>query len=262
MAKSINKLSVIIEHELFAAPGLQTPNGNGGVEIVPLDALLMNPKRVDSRVELIDVDSFCSYVNVYKEPDFTALFAGAAAFKVTAKLDYHRAGAENEPEPRSCTHTCTLSLDPDPDWQAWMGFNGKYVSQDEFAQFLDSQQWVIIEPDAASVRDIVLKFQATAITKFERPVYDEVTGSVKMSFVNEAEQKGTMKLPGALLLHLAPFRSAPRQSVEAKLRWRFREGSVAFGFEIVRPDKIAETAFLEVIDHIESETGYRAYIGR
>lgn len=252
----------IIEHPELGAPLLVMPgHGDDAPTFVDLSQYLANPKRIQgSGVGVIEVDHFVEYVNTYKEPGFTALFASLSKGTVSAVIDYHKANAGVDRTLRHGDHRCILTLAPDPDWVTWTSLNGKYLTQDEFAQFLDSQQWVIVEPDAATIRDIVLRFQATSITKFERPVFDEASGSVKVNYVNEAEQKGAVKLPSSVFLNIAPFRSAPYQQVEAKLRWRFRDGSVAFGFEIVRPDRIAEAAFREVLDKIEQGTGFKPYL--
>lgn len=254
----------VIDHDGLGAPLLVLPgHGDTGPTYHDLSQYLANPRRVSGPpVETIEVDHFVHFVNAYKQPGYTALFASASKCMVTAVMDYHKSGAGDKPDLRFGDHVCHLMLAPDPDWTVWVSQSGKFFSQDEFAQFLDSQQWVITDPDAATVREIVLRFQATAITKFERPVYDEQSGSVKVTFTNEAEQKGSVKLPASIWLDIAPFRSAPYQQVEAKLRWRFRDSSVVFGWEIVRPDRIQESAFSAVLHAIENGTEVKPILGR
>lgn len=222
-----------------------------GGRVVALEDYLANPVTKRGSRTLIDRDSFIEHVNEQKQPG-TTLYASLTGARVTAVFDDHQPGEGGMAGWQK--HQVILDLQPDPDWQEWLT-RAKPSEQDDFAQALQDLAHTIEEPDAAAVRDIVLKFQATQVRSFERPVYNEQNGSVTIGYKDETEQVGSMRLPEKLFLAVSPYRSVAPVTTEAFLRFRFSSGKVLFMVKIVRPDKVEEESFRQVVKHIEEKTG-------
>lgn len=241
------EISIIAPEEGLAYPVIAV-----GKDIASLEAHLSQPVRKRLNKTVIDIPAFCAYVNDHKEPG-TTIWASLSGGKFTAVIDGNHPGESGSP--KWGDHVLQLDLQPDPDWVAWKELSGSRVTQDEFAQFLQDQAHTIEEPDAAKIRDIVLKFQATQVRSFKRPVFNEQNGSVQIAYDDETQQVGEFKLPEKLYIAVSPFRSSAPVTTEAALRFRFRDGAVAFGVHIVRPDKTEEEAFRQVSNTITEKTG-------
>lgn len=222
-----------------------------GGRVQDLEPHLANPVLKRGTRTLIDRDSFVTHVNDHKQKG-TAIFASLSGAKLTAVFDDHEPGEEGKAGWQK--HQVILDLQADPDWRQWLDLS-KPVEQDEFAQALQDLSHTIEEPDAAAVRDIVLKFQATQVRSFERPVFNEQTDSVTIGYKDETEQAGSMRLPEKLYLAVSPYRSVAPVTTEAFTRFRFSGGKVLFCVKIIRPDKVEEESFRQVVRHIEEKTG-------
>lgn len=229
----------------------QVPVAFIGGKPINLEEFLGNPCFKRGARTLIDRDSFVEHVNDQKQKG-TTIYASLSGAKMTAVFDDHEPGEEGKAGWQK--HQVILDLQSDPDWQEWLNL-AKPSDQDDFAQALQDLAHTIEEPDAAAVRDIVLKFQATQVRSFERPVYNEQNGSVTIGYKDETEQVGSMRLPEKLYLAVSPYRSVAPVTTEAFLRFRFSSGKVLFMVKIVRPDKVEEESFRQMVRHIEEKTG-------
>lgn len=248
-----------INLEIWETPELDGPtlvlpgHGNEAPVTKSLADRLLAPRTKKSAVRLSVPTSFIDYVNKHRVEDRTELFASLGGMTVSAILD-HDLNREDKRAPAVYgrgDNVVALTLIEDADWRLWSESNNELMGQDEFAEFLQQVSHTIAQPDAATIRDIVLKFQATQIIKSERPVHDEQSGSVKFTYENDTQQTGQAKLPGKLTLSLTPFHLGQPIIVEALLRYRFRNGSLTFGFEIVRMDLVKQKAFEALVVEIE-----------
>jgi len=63
---------------------------------------------------------------------------------------------------------------------------------------------------------------------------------------------GQLEIPEEIQLGLQPFRGSEFYDTKAKFRYRIREGKLVMWYDLVRPAKIAETAFNDVRTKIKS----------
>lgn len=206
------------------------------------------PTRKKGDFATTSVDDFIYYVNRHKGAG-TELWGFETQGRIRAVLDDH---SEDQPGWRG--HCITLNLGLDVDFQNWRDNNNRLMSQDEFSTFIKNQSHCITDPDAAQVIDIVNKFEATQVKTFKRPVFDEQSGSVKIAYEDESNATGNLKLPKVLGVYAPVFKGANPLTLAAETRFRFREGTVHFGYSITRIDKYQTEAFEAVVKQITSAT--------
>lgn len=226
-------------------------SGNARGELIDLEKYLPTPIRKRTDQPFIETESFCTYVLDHKGPS-TMLTGSPKLGAFVAHIDYH---GKRDDAPSWCTHRAHLTLQSDPDWVRWVSGSGKPMAQVEFAEFLEDMDHTIEEPKAASVVEIVLKLQATSEHYFESAI-DRDTGSATLNFKERTEQTGgTVKLPTQMQIAVRPYRSAKVVPVLVRLRYRVRDGKVAFTYQLLRADRIEEEAFNEIRERIGSLTG-------
>lgn len=222
-----------------------------GGKPVNLEQFLGRPVAKRGEGTVIDRDSFIQHVLDHKQ-EGTTIYASIDDASLTCVFDDHEPGATGKAGWQS--HKVVLDLQKDPDWESWLEMQ-RPMSQDDFAQAIQDLAHTIEEPNAADVRDIVLKFQATQVKSYERPKLNEQSGSVTIAYKDESDTVGNLKLPEKLLIAVSPYRSVAPVPTIAHTRWRFGNGSISFFVKFIRPDKVEEEAFRAVIRHIEEKTG-------
>lgn len=146
-------IDTIISNALLARSPQQAPGGEHFIVLpggqVHSLAGLMPPSRVRERVSLIDADSFCDYVNRFKNPD-TLIFASMTdtGAKLTAIIDYHGAPVrvsdiENmtgEGYNAYCAAVGGKAFngDPLPDWQTFRADANKKLQSDAWVAAIKS----------------------------------------------------------------------------------------------------------------------------
>jgi uncharacterized protein YfdQ (DUF2303 family) len=221
-------------------PYVVVPNN---YQVRSLEHLLTSPVRTRARAAFVDVESFAAYVSERKT-DRTIVTADENGGSVTAILDYHheRAAAFGE-------HIASLKLTPTDEWKAWLGMNGKRVSQHTFAEFLEDNLPDIAEPAGAVVLEVAKSLQ---IDKKIRFLSSTRLQDGNREFVYEEAQeasasKGTLHVPESFTLGLAPYLGSSKYSLTARLRFRMEEGKLALWYDLLRPHKVVEDAFNNVV---------------
>lgn len=208
------------------------------------------PQLLKQQVKLEDSDSFLDYYNRFADESST-IFAETDEGRFIAILDYHSAATE----PRHGYHTAAYTCPRTPEWSAWFGASGKVFSQEEFGLFLEANLDEVVKPAGAQMLEIALTLKSKTNVDFSRAVrldngQTQFTYSEQMS--STAGANGQLEIPEEIELGLQPFRGSEHYSTRAKFRYRIREGKLAIWYDLVRPQKIAETAFSDVREKIKA----------
>lgn len=230
-----------------------------GQHLADLSDYLPTPTHRKASVTVQTVESFIAYIAAFRTPD-TQLFGNAAQSCVVAILDYHEAGATGQPNWGD--HRVTLSLKPSPQWQTWLGSNGKALSQTSFAEFLEDNLADIVEPDAAQVLEVAMHLEAKKTVSFKSGV-NLKNGAAQLSYDEniEGKGKGSLTIPTAFTLGIPLFLRGAPCAVNARLRYRIQDDKLTFAYKIERPEQLIETAFDTVLQKIEEATGLKPYLG-
>lgn len=223
------------------------------VKLTDIAPYLPLPVRVKAVQNFIELRSFTEYVNRFKTAN-TQIFASLGK-SVSAIIDYHsEANVADWGD-----HRAVYLLQPSADWLKWLEFNGKGMDQVEFSDFLEDQ-WASIEtPDSATLQEIILKFSATSNVKFDSAI-NRTSGAVNITYVDDTQIKGNLKLPDRLELAVQPFKTAKPVQMLARLRFRVQQGAVKFTYVLDRPDKVLEDAFERVVTEIGELTEIVPYV--
>jgi uncharacterized protein YfdQ (DUF2303 family) len=248
---------VQFRHGRSTAPAVIVPQGYE-VRELPLAPEL--PNQVNVNLDLDNVESFTEYLNTYKTAH-TKLFALPATGAVLAIIDYH-SPVMGPAGVNPCCHRVQLVPRRTAEWKAWIGKNGKQMSQDEFANFIE--QWaplVAYAPDPATLLELASNLEATKSVRFKsaKRMSDGNREFAYAEDVNGTIKGGTMPIPESIRLALTRCYGEDPSHLEAKLRYRINEGNLVMWFDILRLDDVEEAAMGHLIDAIKRDTGIKAY---
>lgn len=222
-----------------------------GYELKSLEHLLEKPNRIKGTVNLLTSDSFIHYIKRFVDPR-TVIFADQPRIKFTAIIDYHETNADPEWAEHKAIYACPLS----DQWKEWIEKNNKQMDQLQFAEFIELHISDIAPADednkgfsGAQLLEMVLAFQETRKSEFKsvRRLQD---GTFIFAFSDE-KGGGQNSLPEKIRLAIPPFHNGVYYALEAKLRYRLRDGDLALWYELIEPKTILEAAFKAVMKDIQ-----------
>ncbi|MGW4525145.1 DUF2303 family protein [Amycolatopsis sp. NPDC004378] len=236
------------------------------IRTVDLERHLGTPRRPRGDATITDPADFCTYVRRL-EGTQTTVWANEDAATVTAVFNDHGETEDGDAEGFGGwrDHTATLRLKVDRDWAAWAEFDGKLFEQETFAEFLEDNARLIVDPDAATMYEVARSFQARSKSDYSRVVRVD-NGDVQMTWNEQTDAKvgvgkGTFEVPATFTVRLAPFVGTPMQELTARLRWRLREGRLGIGFALLRPDLVVREAFQDVVATVNGDINSPVLLG-
>lgn len=236
------------------------------------EKLLAQPMRKNGNTYLDDVDSFILYVNRHKSSDQSTVIytvaeyvVGAIAFKCI--LNDHRPYNTGEPTQEWKDFTAVYSPERSVEWKRWNDKNKQPFSQFEFALFIEDnlQDIAAVEgmPTAQQLLEMATKFQATMDMRYKSNIRTQ-NGGVSLTFVNDddAQTVESMKLFEKISIGIPVFWGGEGYRIDARLRYRVKDGGLKFWYELIREDKVLEDATKTMIKKIKEETEVPLLFGR
>lgn len=230
--------------QVYSLKDLQYPQG-------------MVPSRIIAAPALNDVESFCSYVNSYKDAR-TRLFASPYHNSFSAILDYHSPGT-----PEFLSHRANLTLRLSEEWTLWYGNHDKLLPQLAFAEFLEDNRNDIIRPDSATMLEVARDLQAHSDVNFASKI-NTVNGSAQLKFDETISSKvglGTIACPETFAIRVPVFFGEQPITVEARLRFRIGDGKLKFQYKLYRPAETLALAFDAARERVKIATGMEVLLG-
>lgn len=232
-----------------------------GYNIQELEKLLPAPVRIRQDVKVNDVASLQAYLAIEDPEKHAVVFADVPAggeLSVLAVLDYHRPGA-----PSFAAHRVKMVFQRSAEWKAWAGQDKQGMAQEAFAQFVEANLPDIVEPSGADLLEIAKSIEATKGVSFASAIRrDNGQREFKYSETIEGSARaGTVAIPERFVLGLRPFAVSEPYRVEAALRYRINSGNLVLWFELVRPHKVIEAAFNDVVAALQAFLGERLILG-
>lgn len=153
-------------------------------------------------------------------------------------------------------HRAVLQLRHTDEWKAWVGINRRFVSGEEFAEFIEEWRHTIADPPSADIVEMVRSFRATQRMSFRDEVTDS-SGDRSLEYTTDttaaAGKAGTLPIPDGFGLVLSPFDGAEARPLPARFRYRLAQGGgAAFGVVLEQPDQVARAAFQQEVDRLEA----------
>lgn len=217
---------------------------------VNLDQYRPQPRRKKGAFAFTQVASFCTYLNAHKGSG-TQVFIDRAEARFSAQINGHATIS-----PGWADHTAEFLLLPTDAWAAWLAKNGRSMTQQEFAEFLEDRLSEIAEPSGAELMEAATNLKLYISANFDSKVA-LANGRINFSYTESLNDgngtAGQLRLPEELSIVVQPYEGSSIATVKARLRWRFDRnvGKVSFWYTLgiapqeIRDEKIDE-AFTEV----------------
>lgn len=240
-----------------------------GWQIIQFDdeKYLDAPIRKKATVRLIEINSFIDYIKRHGSLSTSTTwcevnyYAGEVSF--TAILNDH---GETEDAPAWRDHTAKFKPEFSEEWIRWNKLNRESLSQAGFAAFIEENlkdiATVNSSPTGGQMLEMALSFEANQDMKFKSAIRLQ-SGGVNMSFVqtDDAQTIAQMQMFDRFTLGLPVFWGGDAYQVDARLRYRQREGKLTFYYELIRQDKVLEAATQTLIKTIRETTGNPFFYG-
>ena len=236
------------------------PEG-GHLQELDLDRLRPNPRRAEGIVQMQTVGAFQRFVERHDRPEETTLWVDGEEKEVIAVVDDH-----TNATPGWRRHRAILQLKTTPAWDHWLGRDGRLMSQEDFAEHIEDGLADIVEPDGATMLEIAQSIQGTANANF-KSAKRLANGQIGVEYTEEvratAGTHGDLEIPERFNLGIAPFVGEDAYEVQARLRYRVRNGDLVLGYRLDRPGDVLEDAVGGIADRLGQRFGLeRVFVGR
>lgn len=231
------------------------------------EKLLDQPRRKVAKVRLHDADSFIEYVKRHGSLTDSTVWCvadyknGKVGF--LAIINDH---GEDENQPAWRDHRALFAPEFSEEWNRWIGKHKQTFSQAEFASFIEDNLKDIAsvegQPTGAQMLEMALTFEANQDMRFKSAIRLQ-SGGVQMSFVQDDDAQTTQKMQvfDRFSIGCPVFWSGDAYRIDARLRYRVRDGKLTFWFELIRQDKVLEAATQTLIAQIREKTGNPFFFG-
>jgi len=213
------------------------------------------PVRKACRIDFVDKADFCQYVNANKVEGHTHLFAVSKADKtgmtVYAVMDFHESGAAGVAAWGE--HIAMLTLGTSERLMTWIKACGAKLGQVAFAEFIEDNRRVVIDPEPASLVELALKLEGSVDAKFVSK-FNTQTGDSKVMYEQDTNT-GELVVPKTIALNVPVFETGVVQSVQVNLGFRIEQGKPSFviripGLQTILRDAVDNTRqqISEIVD--------------
>lgn len=160
-----------------------------------------------------------------------------------------------------------FDLERTPDWLAWENKNAGWMTQEDFCDFLEDQQGVIVEPCGVELLDLVANFRQKSTAEFSRS-YRGSDGQTCVSYQEKTTGANRdLSLPAYFKLHLPVVKGAEKMTtyeLKARLKVRIDKDShrLYLRYELVRPDVPEDNAMADIAEHLTEQLPWAdVYVG-
>jgi len=202
------------------------------------------------------------------------------------------------PLPAFCQHRTHYRFPLSEEWIAWVKTDGSVMAQAEFAAFLEDRIGDVIVPpdtrsgDASSTAENTPPPSGGSMVDLGRLLggnfagpskllelsrglqlhqRERVKGAVNLSTgevdvvyesTHQDDKGGVLKVPNLFLIAIPVFRSGPLYQIAVRLRYRLKEGTVSWHYQLYRADKVFNHAFREATERAQMETSLPVFVGK
>lgn len=278
-AKTLNDERIVAVGENDASI-IVLPEGRHVESLQPLiDAYRKAPRRIKGEARIGDMDSFLAHVKRFGDVKGSGIFAtpNPTAPVVVAVYDYSAPDA-----PAFHDHRARYAPQFSDEWKAWAAQNDKQISQADFASFLEDRIGDVIVPDTAGADSALQDFAnlvqgslatpqrlielsrglaVTAELRAKQAVNlssGEITAQFEEAHVGEGGQ--TVRVPSLFVIAIPVFYAGPAYRIPVRLRYRLREGRIAWSYALHRADKVFQHAFDEIVASART-SGLPVFVG-
>ncbi|MEI7297341.1 DUF2303 family protein [Paraburkholderia tropica] len=222
-----------------------------------------NPARAIGVVKLRDAASFVTYFNRQKRAE-SLIYASLDPAKILGVIDDHRAAEaefENEDGANWRAYRVEFAVPASREWKTWTAKDRQALDQLTFAELVEDNLPDIVTPDGSTMLSIALNFEASKEGNFVSAsrLQDGSTTFVWKEDINATGNK--IAMPSQITLKIPVFENGSAYPIEARIKYRVKDGTLKIWYELVRPHKVLELAFREIWSQIEDQTGLKILLG-
>lgn len=215
-----------------------------GYHIEDLEKFQDLPTRARANETFVDVASLTAYLKTFACPG-TMISADFAKATISAVIDGHT------PEyPGHREHKASFVALQHDRLKAWLKICNKPLSQTEFGLFLEDRAVDVVVPDAASVMEMVMTFDATkkVVFKSSTRLHD---GQRQFQYVEQNEVKGGVTLPDHFVIQSPIYRGMEPQRIKFMVRYRIEDGALRFIVQMHDQEEVLRDAFQRCVDALK-----------
>jgi uncharacterized protein YfdQ (DUF2303 family) len=222
-----------------------------------------NPARAIGIVKMRDANSFVNYFNRQKRAE-SLIYASLDPAKILGVIDDHRAyntEFTNEDGANWRAYRVEFAVPASREWKVWTGKDRKALNQLEFAELIEDNLPDIVTPDGSTMLSVALNFEASKEGNFVSAarLQDGSTNFVWKEDINATGNK--IAMPSQITLEIPVFENGQPSPVEARIKYRVKDGNLTIWYELVRPHKVLEAAFRSIWSQIEEQTQTTILLG-
>lgn len=235
------------------------------------------PERWTGTATVTTLQSFVDLVSRHKNENRSAIFARTQwpDPSLTAVIDY----SGDEGEPRHRKHRIHYPFPVTDEFKTWVAYNGKTLSQADFANFLEERAIELAAPDpgeiahardllrvtAAAPNDLIDLSRGLQINAGLKAVnkINPQTGEGELTFTEEhTNAKGEpIIVPGAFVISLPVFLDGDPVRLIARLRYRLKAGEITWAYLLYRWENLLRERAQNDLLTAGGETGLPTFEG-
>lgn len=217
------------------------------------------PYRKRTRVVVHDLDSLLLYAKEQAASTNGYIYADTDALKFIAVFNDNRG-----PMPGWRDHRCTYAAKHTPEFERWKSNDRKQMSQLAFAEFIEDNLADLHGEGSQTLLDVSLTLSAGTDINF-RSARRLDNGQVQLTYHENLNAKagadGSLAIPKTFQLGMRVFRNGEGYIINARLKYRLREGAVTLWYELDRIERVIEDAFKGYVEQVRADSGYAVLIG-
>ena len=232
------------------------------------------PPRRTGTVKLSDTASFLEYWK-RQSTSLSYIYGSMVPAQFLAVLNEHAnpddsTDTEEEGLANWRDHRALYALTHSDEWVTWTGRNGKpFDGNEQFAYWLEENLFDILTPEPDKFMDIALNIRVRQDQVFGNKV-NLNDGNIILQYQNvvegTAQQTSGEKvaIPEQFEISIPVFKGldSPKYTVEARFRYRLAGGKITLRYDLVRPGKVIEQAFKEMLAEIQKASGTTVLFGQ
>lgn len=238
-----------------------------GWKLEDTERLMLVPRRKKASVALSDDEGFIAYLKRHGSLASCTIWCDAnypqGKVGYTAIINDHE---EAEDGQQWRDHLATFTPEQSVEWKRWNAKNKTPMTQIEFATFIEDNLADIagVEdmPTGTAMLQMATDLEITQDSRIKSAVRIQ-SGGVRVEYIDDANDATAqyMDVFGTFALGLPVFWGGDAYQIKARLRYRLKEGKLAFWYELHRPDKALEDAAKTLTSSIQAATGFPIYHG-
>lgn len=217
-------------------------------EIIDLEKFLPAPERKSTTSLFHELEDLIRYTTRHRDETETTLWVDVVGASVCAVINDHSAES-----PAWRDHRATHKLRATEQWKHWIEKSGKLLTQSDFAEHIEDGALSIIDPDPATMLEIAQTFHAKTGVEFKQ-IQRIRDGQLNVQYAEEtaasAGTRGDLDVPQEITLLLPVFEGQEKVEVQARIRYRLREGQLSIGYKLVDVDEVLKAAIDLVVDRL------------